>query len=162
MTTSTRSPSSCSDGVVVQACHLERSFGGCSCMGAVNPFADHDDSAGRCQARIAALAEAGLHSFAQHVAMELAGNGIRVNGVSPAVVLTPICGAFIEPSVDAAGAGHSRQSRASQAPVNGTSQGSFAHCATRTLNLTMPRGTATHPDRRGGWLAGCPRWDRRS
>ena len=72
-------------------------------MGAVNPFADHDDSAGRCQARIAALAEAGLHSFAQHVAMELAGNGIRVNGVSPAVVLTPICGAFIEPSVDAAG-----------------------------------------------------------
>ena len=44
------------------------------------------------------MAKAGLHSLTQHLAMELAGGGIRVNGVSPAVVLTPIYGAFIEPS----------------------------------------------------------------
>lgn len=44
------------------------------------------------------MAKAGLHSLTQHLAMELAGDGIRVNGVSPAVVLTPIYGAFIEPS----------------------------------------------------------------
>ncbi len=44
------------------------------------------------------MAKAGLHSLTQHLAMELAGAGIRVNGVSPAVVLTPIYGAFIEPS----------------------------------------------------------------
>jgi NAD(P)-dependent dehydrogenase (short-subunit alcohol dehydrogenase family) len=44
------------------------------------------------------MAKAGLHSFTQHLAMELASDGIRVNAVSPAVVLTPIYGAFIEPS----------------------------------------------------------------
>lgn len=44
------------------------------------------------------MAKAGLHSLTQHLAMELAGDGIRVNAVSPAVVLTPIYGAFIEPS----------------------------------------------------------------
>ena len=44
------------------------------------------------------MAKAGLHSFTQHLAMELAGDSIRVNAVSPAVVLTPIYGAFIEPA----------------------------------------------------------------
>ena len=44
------------------------------------------------------MAKAGLHSLTQHLAMELAESGIRVNAVSPAVVLTPIYGAFIEPS----------------------------------------------------------------
>ena len=44
------------------------------------------------------MAKAGLHSLTQHLAMELADDGIRVNAVSPAVVLTPIYGAFIEPS----------------------------------------------------------------
>lgn len=44
------------------------------------------------------MAKAGLHSLTQHMAMELADDGIRVNGVAPAVVLTPIYGAFIEPS----------------------------------------------------------------
>ncbi len=43
------------------------------------------------------MAKAGLHSLTQHLAMELAKDGIRVNAVSPAVVLTPIYGAFIEP-----------------------------------------------------------------
>lgn len=43
------------------------------------------------------MAKAGLHSLTQHLAMELASDGIRVNAVSPAVVLTPIYGAFIEP-----------------------------------------------------------------
>lgn len=42
------------------------------------------------------MAKAGLHSLTQHLAMELAGNHIRVNAVSPAVVVTPIYGAFIE------------------------------------------------------------------
>lgn len=44
------------------------------------------------------MAKAGLHALTQHLAMELAGDGIRVNAVSPAVVFTPIYGAFIEPS----------------------------------------------------------------
>ncbi|MGB1242085.1 MAG: SDR family NAD(P)-dependent oxidoreductase [Chitinophagales bacterium] len=42
------------------------------------------------------MAKAGLHSFTQHLAMELAEYNIRVNAVSPAVVVTPIYGAFIE------------------------------------------------------------------
>ena len=44
------------------------------------------------------MAKAGLHSLTQHLAIELAGDGIRVNAVSPAIVLTPIFGTFIEPS----------------------------------------------------------------
>lgn len=44
------------------------------------------------------MAKAGLHSLTQHLAMELANDNIRVNAVSPAVVLTPIYGAFIEPT----------------------------------------------------------------
>lgn len=41
------------------------------------------------------MAKAGLHSFTQHLAMELAAYNIRVNAVSPAVVETPIYNAFI-------------------------------------------------------------------
>jgi NAD(P)-dependent dehydrogenase (short-subunit alcohol dehydrogenase family) len=41
------------------------------------------------------MAKAGLHSFTQHLAMELASCNIRVNAVSPAVVETPIYNAFI-------------------------------------------------------------------
>ena len=44
------------------------------------------------------MAKAGLHSLTQHLAMELAEHGIRVNAVSPAVVHTPIYGAFIDPA----------------------------------------------------------------
>jgi len=44
------------------------------------------------------MAKAGIHSLTQHLAMELAEHGIRVNAVSPAVVVTPIYGSFIEPS----------------------------------------------------------------
>lgn len=43
------------------------------------------------------MAKAGLHSLTQHLAMELAEYGIRVNAVSPAVVVTPIYGEFIDP-----------------------------------------------------------------
>ena len=42
------------------------------------------------------MAKAGLHSLTQHLAMELAEYNIRVNAVSPAVVVNPIYGAFIE------------------------------------------------------------------
>lgn len=42
------------------------------------------------------MAKAGLHSFTQHLAMELADHHIRVNAVSPAVVVTPIYSSFIE------------------------------------------------------------------
>jgi NAD(P)-dependent dehydrogenase (short-subunit alcohol dehydrogenase family) len=41
------------------------------------------------------MAKAGLHSLTQHLAMELATHGIRVNAVSPAVVETPIYEGFI-------------------------------------------------------------------
>jgi len=41
------------------------------------------------------MAKAGLHAMTQHLAMELADHGIRVNAVAPAVVDTPIYGAFI-------------------------------------------------------------------
>ncbi|MBD8571657.1 MULTISPECIES: SDR family NAD(P)-dependent oxidoreductase [Pseudomonas syringae group] len=41
------------------------------------------------------MAKAGLHSLTQHLAMELAASGIRVNAVSPAVVQTPIYEGFI-------------------------------------------------------------------
>jgi hypothetical protein len=43
------------------------------------------------------MAKAGLHALTQHLAMELADKGIRVNAVAPAVVVTPIYGAFIDP-----------------------------------------------------------------
>lgn len=43
------------------------------------------------------MAKAGLHAMTRHLAMELADYGIRVNAVSPAVVVTPIYGAFIDP-----------------------------------------------------------------
>lgn len=43
------------------------------------------------------MAKAGLHSLTQHLAMELGEHKIRVNAVSPAVVVTPIYGAFIDP-----------------------------------------------------------------
>lgn len=52
------------------------------------------------------MAKAGLHSLTQHLAMELADEGIRVNAVSPAVVKTPIYETFIDPSaIDEALAG---------------------------------------------------------
>jgi NAD(P)-dependent dehydrogenase (short-subunit alcohol dehydrogenase family) len=41
------------------------------------------------------MAKAGLHSMTQHLAMELAGDNIRVNAVSPAIVVTPIFESFI-------------------------------------------------------------------
>ena len=44
------------------------------------------------------MAKAGLHSFTQHLAMELGEHGIRVNAVAPAVVETPIYEGFIDPS----------------------------------------------------------------
>lgn len=36
------------------------------------------------------MQKAGIHSLTQHLAMELAESGIRVNAVSPAVVVTPV------------------------------------------------------------------------
>lgn len=42
------------------------------------------------------MAKAGLHALTQHLAMELADHKIRVNAVSPAVVVTTIYKAFIQ------------------------------------------------------------------
>lgn len=41
------------------------------------------------------MAKAGLHALTQHLAMELADAGIRVNAVAPAVVSTPVYETFI-------------------------------------------------------------------
>ena len=41
------------------------------------------------------MQKAGLHSFTQHLAMELADDNIRINGVSPAVVDTPVYEKFL-------------------------------------------------------------------
>lgn len=41
------------------------------------------------------MAKAGLHALTQHLAMELGGDGVRVNAVSPAIVATPVYEAFI-------------------------------------------------------------------
>ncbi len=42
------------------------------------------------------MAKAGLHSLTQNLALELADDSIRVNAVSPAVVVTPAFNSFIE------------------------------------------------------------------
>ncbi len=44
------------------------------------------------------MQKAGLHSLTQHLAMELAEHGIRVNAVAPAVVETPVYENFIPKS----------------------------------------------------------------
>jgi NAD(P)-dependent dehydrogenase (short-subunit alcohol dehydrogenase family) len=41
------------------------------------------------------MAKAGLHALTQHLAMELADLGIRVNAVAPAIVKTPVYEGFI-------------------------------------------------------------------
>lgn len=52
------------------------------------------------------MAKAGLHSMTQHLAMELADHKIRVNAVSPAVVVTTIYKSFIaEDQIESALAG---------------------------------------------------------
>ena len=43
------------------------------------------------------MAKAGLHALTRNLAIELGSHGIRVNAVSPAVVVTPLFGAFIDP-----------------------------------------------------------------
>ncbi|HAT8180237.1 TPA: SDR family oxidoreductase [Legionella pneumophila] len=42
------------------------------------------------------MQKAGLHSFTQHLSMELAEHNIRVNAIAPAVVATPIYKSFID------------------------------------------------------------------
>lgn len=43
------------------------------------------------------MAKAGLHAFTRNLALELAGNKIRVNAVAPAFVATPIYEKFLPP-----------------------------------------------------------------
>lgn len=42
------------------------------------------------------MAKAGLHALTQHLAMELGDFNIRANAIAPAIVVTPIFGAFID------------------------------------------------------------------
>jgi NAD(P)-dependent dehydrogenase (short-subunit alcohol dehydrogenase family) len=43
------------------------------------------------------MQKAGLHALTKNLAIELGGHGIRVNSVAPAVTVTPLFGAFIDP-----------------------------------------------------------------
>jgi NAD(P)-dependent dehydrogenase (short-subunit alcohol dehydrogenase family) len=43
------------------------------------------------------MQKAGLHALTKNLAMELGSHGIRVNAVAPAVTVTPLFGAFIDP-----------------------------------------------------------------
>jgi NAD(P)-dependent dehydrogenase (short-subunit alcohol dehydrogenase family) len=44
------------------------------------------------------MQKAGPHALTKNLAIELGGHGIRVNSVAPAVTVTPLFGAFIDPN----------------------------------------------------------------
>jgi hypothetical protein len=43
------------------------------------------------------MQKAGLHALTKNLAMELGAHGVRVNAVAPAVTVTPLFNAFIDP-----------------------------------------------------------------
>jgi NAD(P)-dependent dehydrogenase (short-subunit alcohol dehydrogenase family) len=63
----------------------------------MSPFFPFEEKDRTCPLSSPSISKAALHSLTQHLAMELAEHGIRVNAVSPAVVETPIYGASIKP-----------------------------------------------------------------
>lgn len=91
------------------------------------------------------MAKAGLHALTQHLALELASHGIRVNAVAPAVVRAPIYEEFIRKSDVDSALDASTPSTPSAAPAPPTTSPPPwpSSCRPRPTGSPAPSGTST-------------------